>query len=1150
MIGQQLEHYRVDAQQGRGILGTVYRAYDTSLIRPVALKIIDPQFRANPDLQAHIMRQARSAAKLIHPSIATIYNFANNGDQFYIVSEFVAGHSLSNLLAQLSIQQKSLRISEVLYLVADIADALSYAHQQGVLHRNLKPTNILLKPTDGDLHRHLTLPVRVLVTDFGMTHHVSGDVKSNPYEFGIGLNYMSPEQCIGSRLDGRSDIYVLGLILYELLGGKRPFTIQTPIDAMLKQTLETAPLLTDFAPDVPADVVALVNQAIAKQPQKRMSDMRQFADMLRQAAANVHDSPHRQSIQKLLTEKFTVDPSSAYTKPQPIINQQNGPLPVREEELAAILQEALVYESDSVALYTGENGRFQNTNTPPMPQLITSAPSPPPQPAEPLADKLIIQRAGYEPLSVPLDQDLLVIGRSKASDVTLEAPDVSRRHVQLEKTASGWQVTDLNSTGGTYWGGHKLLPNVPEQLNTTQLLRIGPFSLRWQSALASRPFVPTFDEDDEPVTKLHAVPLNGIQSGSPKGQFSLMLNPIVLTVNPGEQEVMQIELFNQSAIPDNFKVQLLDLPEIANSMVQSAVFLAPGERATLPITLTVSDQSGLAAGHHPFQVLVRRESDPTDTAVVSARLTVGQAERFTIGVWPLEIPQNGMCQVLIRNEGNTNGRFSMMGQSSNPNITFLGERGQVRLDPGQATTLALSVASEKRPLFGRRQHIPFEIKVRSETGSEKTETGRLELNPQFPAWILPAAEIAIVLLFVLFAVSSYFSNNRNRVVPVQAQEETSLPFGEPYGERPAEDVPPTAVPVVIVEEPTAVPVELIEEQLPADTDGDGLTDEEEVDIYGTDPTVFDTDADGLNDGDEVFVYETDPIFADTDLDGVNDGDEIAFGTDPRRFDSEAEESGDFVDESSEGSGFVDEDVVEETAVPTATPEPTFDDEDVADDPTPVPDESDDDNGNFVPEDPTSEPTTEPTAEPTVAPTNEPEPTAVPTTAPSAQSVTVDLTTLNNGTGSVSASGNVSNNPAAPITVGDTDGDDTVRAFYSYDISNIPIDATIESATLSFSPSVTINGDPFADLDCLQIDAVEFDLPLDSQDYLPTSFYLDCVTTLPTTYKVAVDVQAAVDFELDAVQFSLSFTIDSDNDGQADQLLLSSPPTLTVTYSAP
>ncbi|MEM7330979.1 MAG: protein kinase [Chloroflexota bacterium] len=1145
MIGEQIEHYRIDAIQDQGALGTVYRAYDTNLIRPVALKLIFPKFVADSKFRDHIMNEAKAAAKLIHPNIATIYNFTQKGNSLYLISEFVLGHSLNQLLAKLTIMERSLRLADALMLGAEIADALAYAHQQGVLHRNLKPSNIMLKPLDATPKRDDQLPIRPLVTDFGLTKHLSGDVKSNPEDLGPGLNYISPEHAIGNRLDGRSDIYVLGLILYELIAGQRPFQIYAPTEAMIMHALESPPPLTQLIPSIPQDVSAVIAKAIAKQPEKRIQDMQQFAEQLRRAAKQVQPIQQENDISMadLLETELTIDAANGQTKPNSIVGLSLNQLPVPENELASILQEALESENSANEAVSSDHAETDQveilpSHTPPV--LQNDQNDAPPAQIMPQLDHVVVQRPGYSPVMIQLDKDLLNIGRSRDNDIVLETSDVSRRHAQLEKTSAGWRIVDLNSTGGTYWGGHKLLPNIPEAWNTNQALRIGPYALRWLPARAPRPFR-TDDLAQDERTKLHVVPTEGTQISSTKGNFSLMVTPVLIELNPGSAGVVQVELFNQGVEADHFSLRVVDLPPTISSLSQNAVYLTPGERATLPITLTIPDDNPISAGHHPFQIVVRREGDSTDTAVISSRLTVGSSEKFSLGVWPLDIPQNGICQILIRNEGNTNGRFSLTGASSDPNLTFLGERGQIRVDSGQATTLSMTVATGKRPMFGRKQHVPFNIKVRSEAGHEQTETGRLEVTPRLPAWILPVIEMFIVILFAGVAFSSYFSNSgddTSNIAIAQEQEgDFAFEFGDEHGVLPVGEFTPR--PTII---PATATAELLDEDNDGlttadefsfatdpnnpDTDGDGLLDGEEVGLYDTIPTAADSDLDGLLDGEEVNQYKTNPLFSDTDLDGVLDGQEVAEGTDPLRFPTDSTENDEVVEEiPREDEPFIPEDdpTPFATAIPTQIAVPT--------------------------EAPIGQPTAvaQPTEEPIVQPTNTPLPTAVPVEPPANGASTIQLALIDSGTGWVSINGQVSEGMGNLIRVGDTDQGDTVRGFFTYDLSQIPLNANITSARLTFSANALVEGAPFDTLDCLLIEAAEFELPLDATDFDTFAFYIDCEAGPPNVINVLIDVQDAVDFQLDYLQFRLSFSDETNFDTQADQIVIQNAPILEVTF---
>ena len=538
-------------------MGTVYQAEDLNLTRPVALKIIYPQFINQRHYHEHILQQARRAARLTHPSIATIYDFEHAIGYLYLAMEFVHGHSLASLLGQLRQRNKILRLDEALLLTAQIADALSYAHQHGMLHRNLKPSNVLIKPRESSAQKESA--VRAVVTDFGMTRLLKGDVKSAPVALVDALPYMSPEQCIGNPVDGRSDIYSLGIILYQLTTGGLPFTITSTTEAMVMHALETPPSPRVRQPSMPKTVEAIITKAIEKQQSDRYQDAEQMADELRAAAANLSDAnllayaPGTfmtiQALTSPVEEQITPSSHQQKKHARPI----DSWLPLPEDELIVLLQEELdgsIAEDDSAAeldstvedppliavptaampqQLPAETAVIDNQHTPVIPNTprtkpkMTSPKPAPPAHISPTIDQVIISRPGRSPRAVKLDKDRLTIGRSRDNDIVLSTRDVSRNHARLEQTPTGWQVVDLNSSGGTYWGDHKLVANVPEAWNTSQSLRIGPYTLRWQHARSPRPFRP--DEHEDALTELHQIPLTGTQASSRTGQFSLMVNP-------------------------------------------------------------------------------------------------------------------------------------------------------------------------------------------------------------------------------------------------------------------------------------------------------------------------------------------------------------------------------------------------------------------------------------------------------------------------------------------------------------------------------------------------------------------------------------------------------------------------------------------------
>ncbi|MFL5604925.1 MAG: serine/threonine-protein kinase, partial [Gemmatimonadaceae bacterium] len=200
--------YLVDVEIGRGGMAVVYRATDLRLHRRVAIKVLPPELAFNGDVRERFLREAQTSAQLTHPNIVPIFTVDEREGMVYFVMALVDGETLGQRLAR----TPRLPVEQVKRILVDVADALAYAHAQGVVHRDVKPDNIMLDRTSG----------RALVTDFGIARAAAGDSRLTVTGVAIGTPaYMSPEQALGEReLDGRSDIYSLGVIGYQMLAGE------------------------------------------------------------------------------------------------------------------------------------------------------------------------------------------------------------------------------------------------------------------------------------------------------------------------------------------------------------------------------------------------------------------------------------------------------------------------------------------------------------------------------------------------------------------------------------------------------------------------------------------------------------------------------------------------------------------------------------------------------------------------------------------------------------------------------------------------------------------------------------------------------------------------------------------------------------------
>ena len=278
--------YLVDAEIGRGGMAVVYRATDLRLHRRVAIKVLPPELAFNADVRERFLREAQTSAQLSHPRIVPIYTVDEREGIVYFVMALVDGESLADRLAR----EPRLPIPEVRRILMEVCDALSYAHAHGVVHRDVKPDNVMLDRATGN----------AVVTDFGIARAAAADSRLTVTGVAIGTPaYMSPEQALGEReLDGRSDLYSLGIIGYQMLAGETPFKASNTPAMLMKHLSETPRPLASLRPDVPAALANTIARALAKKPEDRWPDVAAFRDALSGAreAAPFVDPPARMGL--------------------------------------------------------------------------------------------------------------------------------------------------------------------------------------------------------------------------------------------------------------------------------------------------------------------------------------------------------------------------------------------------------------------------------------------------------------------------------------------------------------------------------------------------------------------------------------------------------------------------------------------------------------------------------------------------------------------------------------------------------------------------------------------------------------------------------------------------------------------------------------
>ena len=252
--------YTIEGEIGRGGMGVVYRARDERLHRRVAIKVLPPELAFQEEIRARFTREAQTAARLSHPHVVPIFDVgAAGGDLVYFVMGYVDGESLGGRI----MRRGQLPAEEVRRIMKETADALSAAHALSIIHRDIKPDNILLDGTRG----------RVMVTDFGIAKALQGGSGATLTSAGVAIgtpSYMSPEQAAGEKeIDGRSDLYSLGIVAYQMCIGQPPFSAPTVAGILMKQITEPAPMVSDSRDDIPEDLTLAIARCLEKDPENR-----------------------------------------------------------------------------------------------------------------------------------------------------------------------------------------------------------------------------------------------------------------------------------------------------------------------------------------------------------------------------------------------------------------------------------------------------------------------------------------------------------------------------------------------------------------------------------------------------------------------------------------------------------------------------------------------------------------------------------------------------------------------------------------------------------------------------------------------------------------------------------------------------------------
>jgi serine/threonine protein kinase len=816
LVGQSLDRYKITSLLGEGGMGAVLKARDVTLQRDVAVKVMHPQFARRPDFRERFLQEARTAARLDNPGIVKVYDFGQAQTHLYIVMEFISGENLRQMLKDLKASNQWLFLPEAIQLIRQVCLALDYAHKQGVLHRDIKPDNIMLKLQPSD-----DLPYQPVVTDLGLAKLAEGGMMTADGTSMGTPAYMSPEQALGEKTDARSDVYSLGILLYELTAGQLPFRVRTLTEAIRCHTKEPPPPPRSLRPDLPEGLERIILKAIAKDPADRYANAKALSDAL-----------------------AAIEPQSRIPSVPP--TAAGGGMSLMTHH-----QQSLVSERGASIL-----DEFRSV------------------PSDLAQDRIQILDPDKTTRSITIRERSLTIGRGADNDLVLDRPSISRHHARIEFDGTKYQVIDQDSTNGTFVANVKLLPGVPETWTPEKPMRIGDTWLRLERAQQ-----PSYAGTAMYRPNGSIVEPSMIHTSRGMGRVGVFIEPGELAVDPGGSTTTSLTILNQGSVVDHFQTSVTGVPAEWVPASPQPVRLMPGAQEMVTITIQPPRAPATRAGNYPLAIRVASQDAPSEISEVKRTLTVSAYSQFTSDLHPQRLRPGKAARLTVNNQGNLQQTFNLTWQDRAAELVFEPPQAQLSVPEGQSAAAEFRASSRERPLFGSGKQHPFTAQVTSPKGETQTHSGEVVSGARFPVWILPALLALCICLAAAGALGArYVPDILGGVTPIA---DAPITPETPITPGVAGDVDSDGDGLSDSEEERqGTYTDNADSDNDGLTDGEEVNGwQSGGNTYRTDPTDNDSDDDGLLDGEERDA-ETHPYLPDTDGDGQVDGQDSEPGVPP------------------------------------------------------------------------------------------------------------------------------------------------------------------------------------------------------------------------------------------------------------------------------
>ncbi len=801
LIGQALDRYQILSELGQGEQGVVYKAHDPLLERAVALKVIELRRIGPPEAVERLLDRARTAARLDHPGLVKVHDFGRNNTLLYIIMEYIPGGSLRALLHELRDANQWVLLSEAVQLVRHLALVLDYINRQGAPPRRVRPADILFKPDPAD-----GLPYRPVLTDLGLedavpTAPLAGDSPS------AGYAYWSPEQTVGQPITERSQVYSLGVLLYELAVGWLPFPVQTLAEAVHAHTRAEPPAPRVRRADLPLPLEGVILRALAKAPEHRYAGPAELAQALAEVLPAV--------------EQAEAVPEAGAWAVSLLVPYQRS---LRDEQTAPAEERWPV---------------------PPAPPTLGEAPETMNLAQGRLRVVALDGRSRY----VMLPARGLTLGRSPDNDLALDDPAVAPFHARVDWRDGQYKIVDLNSPSGTFVSGLRLLPGMPEPWLPETPVLVGNTWLHLEpAAIVARPSVFRFDG--------MVVDASLVQT-SPGGRVGVYVEIPQLTVTPGQRTTAAVVIINNGPDIDRLSLSLEGLP--ANWIVPpgptSSVQLPPGGHQRLKVAVEPPRSPTSRAGRYTLTMRVASQAQPNEAVEAKIAVSVAAFAQFHVELNAQTGRSNDIWRLSVHNQGNTHEGYTVTFEDPEDELTIDPPAATLPVPEGHVGVLDFASALQRPRLIGGRRAHPFAVRVAASNGQAQKLSAEVISSALVPAWV-PLLLLFIGCLLLGAAAYAYTTSASSAAATsTAASRQTAQAFANA-------DVDNDGL--SNVDE-----VRLGTDPVNPDTDADGLLDGEEG-VWGSNPRVPDTDGDTLLDGREVKELQSSPINPDTDGDGLQD----------------------------------------------------------------------------------------------------------------------------------------------------------------------------------------------------------------------------------------------------------------------------------------